>query len=101
MTATLRPAASVTSLSLLAQDLRRHHEHHLIVVDKMVVHVPKVGKVLVTEGSGRIRVDLVADSEEALPSLMDNLERDLRALPHGQELLVEWKKSSAVPNSLR
>lgn len=101
MTATLRPSISVPTLSLLGQDLRRHHEHHLLVVDKMLVYVPKVGQVLVTEGCGRIRFDLVADTEEALPFLMDNLVNDLRSLTQGQELSVEWKKSSTIPPALR
>lgn len=101
MTATLHPSASVPTLPLLGQDLRRHHEHHLLVVDQMLVLVPEVGQVLVTEGRGRMRFDLVADTEDAVRALMDNLESDLRSLAHAQELLVKWEKCPAIPDSLR
>lgn len=86
---------------MLGQNLRRHHEHHLLVADQMLVLVPEVGQVLVTEGRGRIRCDLVADTEEAFPLLMANLERDLRSLSHGDDLMVQWKKAAAIPVPFR
>jgi|GEM_PF-2832941 len=101
MTATVRPATVRQALPLLGQNLRRHHEHHLLVVDQMLVLVPEVGQVLVTEGFGRIRFDIVAETTEVLPTLMANLESDLRALAHDQDLLVEWERATAIPVPFR
>jgi hypothetical protein len=72
-----------------------------LVIDKMLVCVPTVGQFLVTEGRGRICFDLVADTEEVLPTLMENLENDLRSLTRRRELSVDWIKSASIPQPLR
>ncbi|CAN5236109.1 hypothetical protein BH09ACT6_BH09ACT6_12820 [soil metagenome] len=101
MTATVRPVESVHALPLLAQDLRRHYEHILLFTDQMLVMVPIVGPVLVSEEPGRMRFDVVADTKAEMTRKSEALESDLRRRLPGTRLRVEWQKLARIPVPFR
>ncbi|UFS60605.1 hypothetical protein [Subtercola endophyticus] len=101
MTATVWPVESLRALPLLAQNLRRHYEHILLFTDQMLVVVPKVGPVLVSDKCGRMRLDIVGESQAEIVKKIDGLEKALRSRLPGVRLRIEWDRSSTIPVPFR
>jgi hypothetical protein len=101
MTATVRPSESITVLHLLEQCLRRHFTSVRIYDDSLVIAVPGVGRVLVTENLTTMRLDFVATSSALAEESMVALEQQLRAQVSNQRIDIAWTRPDTVPARLR
>jgi hypothetical protein len=101
VTAVVSPAESLQVLHLLGQCFRRHFESVPVANDQLLVKIPLVGEVLVTEESTRIRLEMVTESESTVDLITDALEREVHRLVNHQRLVIAWGRSAFVPSPLR
>jgi hypothetical protein len=101
VTATVKPRESISVLHLLEQCLRRHFPSIRAYDDSLVIDMPDVGRVLVTERLTTMRLDFVAENSDAAASSMASLERQLHAQVRNQGLTVAWDRTDTVPAALR
>ena len=100
MTAVVRPTNSLQVLHLLEQCFRRHFQTLRVHDDQILVHVPAVGRVLVTEQLARMRLDFLTDEDEA-ETAVAALEAEVRSQVRHQELSIRWERSDIIPAALR
>ncbi|RFA10322.1 hypothetical protein B7R54_14715 [Subtercola boreus] len=101
MTGTLRTPESVRALPLLAQNLRRHHEHLLLSGSQMLVVITGVGTVLVTSEPRLMRFDVVADSRNDFEVRCASLEANIQNRLPGVRTVTTWASSSSIPVPFR
>ncbi len=90
-------------LALLAAGLRQC-EHVQASRDEMIVLLPEVGSVLVTVGTGEIRMCVVARSPLTEATARSIVSREIRRVTgmHAASLLtVTWSNEPMVPMPLR
>lgn len=101
MTATVRPVDSHRVRPVLAHNLRRDHEHTLLFSDQMLVVVPEVGVVLVTEEPTTLRFDIVGNDQATVDYRMARLESCIRNHAGGQPIRVDWTAATQIPVPFR
>jgi hypothetical protein len=101
VTATVRPRDSIQVLHLLEQCLRRHFTSVRTYDNSIVVLVPGVGCVLVTENLTTMRLDFVAEDPSAAALSMEAVEQQLRSSVKDHGLMFAWGNGESVPAQLR
>ncbi|MBC7725461.1 MAG: hypothetical protein H7146_12075 [Burkholderiaceae bacterium] len=101
MTGTIHAAGSIPGLGELCRGIRRTHEHLLLAVDQMLVFLPAVGTVLVTEKDRDVTVDVVADTHAELSTRVALVEAALRSTLPLSSLRLDWRKAGAIPVPFR
>lgn len=100
VTATVRPNDSVRVLHLLEQGLRRHFAGFRVFDDSLIIDVPGVGRVLVTEELTVMRLDFVVE-DAAAAAATTALEAQIRARVHNHSISFAWSRPATVPRALR
>jgi hypothetical protein len=90
VTAIVRPSDSVQVLHLLEQCLRRHFASIPTLTESLVILVPDVGRVVVTEQLASMRLDFLIDDHNSAAAAMRALEEQLQAQVKHQGLLIDW-----------
>jgi hypothetical protein len=101
VTATVRPLDSVQVLHLLEQCLRRHFTTVRTYDDSIIVVMPGVGRVLVTENLTAMRLDFIAETPFAAALSSRTLEAQLQAQVGDHGLTFAWDNADTVPARLR
>lgn len=104
LSATVRPVDSSYVLGLLAQRLRKHR-HLELHSGCTLVHVPRVGPVLVSETTSQTVLQVVAADEVAASNIRELLEAEFQSAVPGREsrrcFAVAWERCATIPASLR
>jgi hypothetical protein len=100
MTALVRPVDSLEVIPLLEQRLRRNFTTLRVREGQLLLHVPAVGRVLVTEQLARIRLDIVAENDR-VTSAVTALDEEIRSQVRYQSLSIDWSESAIIPAALR
>jgi predicted ATP-grasp superfamily ATP-dependent carboligase len=101
MTATVKPRSSVQVLHLLEQCLRRHFRSIQLLDDSLIIQVPDVGRVLVTEQLAMMRLDFLVNDPTAATAAMAALEKHVHTQVRNQGLSISWDSPGTVPTALR
>lgn len=101
LSATVSPRTSLGVLHLLEQCLRRHFASVRVFDDSLVISVPQVGRVLITENLTTMRLDFVVADSAAAESTMAALEQQLHAQVSNQGLDFSWNRPDTIPAALR
>lgn len=101
ITAIVRPTESVQVLHLLEQCLRRHFASVPGLSDALVIHMPDVGHVVVTEQVTSMRLGFVADDATAASAAMKRLEEQVQAQVKNQGLIVSWDVPAEIQPALQ
>jgi hypothetical protein len=101
LTATVKPRNSVSVLHLLEQCLRRHFTSVRVYDDSLVITMPGVGRVLITENLTTMRLDFVVADAAAADASMIALEQQLHAQVSRQGIDIGWARPATVPAPLR
>jgi hypothetical protein len=101
VTAIVRPSDSVQVLHLLEQCLRRHFASIPTQNDDLVIVIPGVGKVVITEQLALMRLDFVAANDDTAGAAMRALEKELQEQVRRQGLLIGWDWPSTIHPALQ
>jgi hypothetical protein len=100
MTAIVRPTDSVEALHLLEQCFRRNFTALRVREDQLLLRVPGIGRLLVTDELARIRLEFLTDSDRVSEAIAA-LEKTIMGQVSSRSLRIEWAESAVVPASLR
>ena len=95
--ATVRPLDSIQVLHLLEQRLRRNFRGARAFADSLMIPMPGVGLVLVTEQFAQMRLEFVAADEDSATPAMVALEEQIREQAQHQPMSFRWEHPSSVP----
>ncbi|WP_411698394.1 hypothetical protein [Conyzicola sp.] len=101
VSATVKPRDSVSVLHLLEQCLRRHFTSVRVYDDSLIINVPDVGRVLITENLVTMRLDFVAADSQVAEAAITALDRQLRDQVRNQGLDIAWDHPDTIPAALR
>lgn len=104
MTACIRPTARQAASVLVALAARLREYDHVKSGSEIVVRLPELGSVLVTENPGEIRLCVVARSpltEATARSLVTSAIRRAAGMKAASMLTITWSPEPMVPMPLR
>ena len=101
LSATVSSRNSLGVLHLLEQCLRRHFTSIRVYDDSLIIRVPHVGRVLITENLTTMRLDFVVTDPAAAETAMAALEQQLHAQVSNQGLDFSWDRPDTIPVALR
>lgn len=101
LSATVSPRSSLVVLHHLEQCLRRHFTSVRVYDDSLIINVPHVGRVLITENLTTMRLDFVVADPAAAEIAMATLEQQLHAQVSDRGLDFSWNRPDTIPAALR
>jgi hypothetical protein len=99
--ATLRPNESPNLLQLVRQRFLKRFIRVRTVDERVLVLMPALGRVLITEEAARMHLEFVVENEEAVPAAMYALENEVRTQVGGNNFSLQWGRNRIVPAALR
>ena len=99
--ATLRPQESPNLLQLVRQRFLRRFIRVRTVDERVLVLMPALGRVLITEKEARMHLEFVVENEAAVPAAMDALEQEVRTQVGPSRFSLQWGRTPIVPAALR
>lgn len=99
--ATLRPRESPNLLQLVRQRFMRQFIQVRTVDERLLLLVPALGRVLISEEEARMHLRFVVESEAAVPAALDALEQEVRTQVGPGRFSLQWGRMPIVPAALR
>ena len=99
--ATLQPREAPQLLALILQRFNRQFPKLRTRDDSMVVQMPTLGRVLITEEPSRMRLDFVVANEAAAAIAVTALEDEIRTQVRDRDIFLRWDRPTIVPAVLR
>lgn len=99
--ATLCPQGSPNLLQLVRQRFLRRFIRVRTVDERVLVLMPSLGRVLITEEEARMHLEFVVENEAAVPAAMDALEQEVRTQVGPSRFSLQWGRNAIVPAALR
>jgi hypothetical protein len=99
--ATLRPDESPNLVQLVRQRFLKRFIRVRTVDERVLVLMPALGRVLITEEEARMHLEFVVENEEAVPAAMYALENEVRTQVGGSNFSLRWGRNKIVPAALR
>jgi hypothetical protein len=99
--ATLRPNESPNLVQLVRQRFLKRFIRVRTVDERVLVLMPALGRVLITEEEAPMHLEFVVENEEAVPVAMYALENEVRTQVGGSNFSLQWGRNKIVPAALR